>query len=322
MAGIPVDAKPRAPLTRHDVEIAYRLLRGARPEPAEADRLLERSATLDELRRTLVKEAGPKLHKLFQDHGGGAKALRAGRMRVDVDVPGRALENLLAHVEEVWRGFGERDPYWSVLTKFKSGGDAFYETGRKRIEFFAAALDRAGIDIAALGDCFELGCGVGRLTVWLAERFAHVTAADISSSHLALARQAARERGRSNVDFVRVATPGELAGVAPFDAFFSVISLQHSPPPVIKYVLEMLLGRLKPGGVAYFQLPTFIPEREFDAGAYLADLDAHRGMETFALPQKVLFALFDKLGLSLLEIREDDQCGPKILSNTFLVQRR
>ncbi|MEI9931505.1 MAG: hypothetical protein WDM89_13440 [Rhizomicrobium sp.] len=61
--------------------------------------------------------------------------MRAGPQRVDVDVPPAVLEGLLAHVEGVWRGFGNSDPFWSVLTNFKPAGaetnkETFYATGQ------------------------------------------------------------------------------------------------------------------------------------------------------------------------------------------------
>ncbi len=311
--------------TRQDIALAWRLLRGGKPDAAELDRLAANSANIEQLRRNLVGQAGGKLHSVFQETV-QQRFLKAPPPQVEVDVPPEVLDALLAHVENVWRGFGESDPFWSVLTKFKPAGAevdkaTFYATGKKRVEKFDAALARAGVDSASLKTCLELGSGVGRLTLWLADRFEHVIAADISSSHLALAEGELGARGKTNVTYLRVASMAELAEAPPFDAFFSIISLQHSPPPVIKHVLSILLGRLSPGGVGYFQLPTLIPEQSFDAKAYLADLSPHEQMETFAVPQKVLFALFDELGLKVLEVREDNQCGPNKLSNTFLVHK-
>lgn len=316
------------PFSKVRVTFAYKLLRGAKPPAGEVERLMEKCTTIDQLRRHLVTDAGGKLHGIFQE-GIQQRFLKAPRPEIEVDVAKPVLERLLASVESVWRGFGESDPFWSVLTKFKPAGatvdrESFYATGRKRIEFLAAALARNGVDIKSLPVCFELGAGVGRLTVWLAEHFQRVIAADISSAHLEVAAHELAARGKSNVAFLRIATMAELENAPPFDVFFSIISLQHSPPPVIKHVLTTLLGKLNPGGVAYFQLPTLIPEQRFAAETYAppaARQAPQEQMETFAVPQKVMFAIFDELGLKLLEIREDNQCGPHKLSNTFLVQR-
>src|SRR5205807_2338866 len=114
---------------------------------------------------------------------------------------------------------------------------------------------------------------------WLAERFPKVIAADISSPHLELAAQAVADRGLHNVEFLRVASVPELRQLPQFDAFFSMISLQHNPPPVIKLLLDIILRRLRPGGIAYFQVPTQRADFEFDVDAYLGDLETRR-MET------------------------------------------
>ena len=37
-----------------------------------------------------------------------------------------------------------------------------------------------------------------------------------------------------------------------FDLFFSMIVLQHNPPPLIALMLEKIAARLRPGGVAVF----------------------------------------------------------------------
>ena len=312
--------------SRRDVEIAFRLVRGTKPDEADIDHLMNHAGSLDQLRKVLIKEAGPRLHKQFKEIGPNPKLMRAGSQRVDVDVPAAVLERLLAHVESVWRGFGDSDPFWSVLTKFKPAGaetdkETFYATGQRRVELFTAALARNAIDVKSLPVCLEIGSGVGRLTLWLADHFQRVIAADISGSHLKIAEDELRARGKTNVSFVNVSTMAALADIAPFDAFFSMISLQHSPPPVIKHVLMTVLGKLKPGGVGYFQLPTLIPDQVFDAEAYLADPDAHKGMETFAVPQPILFDMFEQLGLKVLEFREDNQVGPQKLSNTILVRK-
>jgi hypothetical protein len=38
---------------------------------------------------------------------------------------------------------------------------------------------------------------------------------------------------------------------------FSVITLQHNPPPIMAWLLSQLLGCLNPGGVAYLQIPSY-----------------------------------------------------------------
>jgi len=183
------------------------------------------------------------------------------------------------------------------------------------------ALTRAGVDRKPLRTCFELGCGVGRVTTWLADRFEKVIGADISLPHIGLAKDAAKERGKGNIEFLHVAKASVFEKLPPFDAFFSVISLQHSPPPVMKFVLANVLKRLSMGGVGYFQIPTQLLNYEFNAREYLSDLQSHNRMEHNALPQKSLFEVIDASGCRVLEFRDDRHSAPAKLSNTVLVQK-
>lgn len=244
---------------------------------------------------------------------------------IEVDVPRPVLERLLAEVEEVWQGLGETDPYWSVLTSLDRGApvnvESFFQTGKRRIDLLSAALARNGLQLASYNSVFELGCGVGRLSVWLARKFKTVIAADISASHLALAVQAAAERHLDNIEFRRIESVSACEKIEPYDVFFSMITLQHNPPPVMKYLLEMFLSRIRPGGLAYFQIPTQRENFRFNAERYLAASGKERRMEMFVLPQPVLFEMFEDNRLHVLEVEDDGQCGPKLVSNTFLLQK-
>ena len=184
----------------------------------------------------------------------------------------------------------------------------------------AKAAARAGVDLARLHTCFELGCGTGRITEWLAGRFPQVIAADISRAHLDLARAAVA--GADNVTLMHLARLEDLAGLPAFDAFYCRIVLQHNPPPVIATILAQVLARLAPGGVGFFQVPVWIPGYRFAAATYLAGLESGP-MEMHALPQRTLLAIVEAAGCSVRDLREDP-LGPQFggVSNTLLVEKR
>jgi SAM-dependent methyltransferase len=104
------------------------------------------------------------------------------------------------------------------------------------------------------GTCVEVGCGPGRMTGALAERFDEVVALDVSPAMLARA-QAAVTAG--NVSFVAVS--GErLDGVADGIAATLVcyLVLQHLPTrAVVVAYLREFARVLAPGGEAYVQIP-------------------------------------------------------------------
>ena len=188
-----------------------------------------------------------------------AKPLDWPPIHVDVHVTPDQLTRMVALVEGNWEALGRSEPHWSVITadRFKAdeidqNAQEFYETGRYSAGLMRIAASRCGLDIADLPICFELGCGVGRVSLWLARAFGQVICADISQPHLEVARRAAAQESLHTIDFRHVGTLERLAQIPPFDAFFCLIVLQHNPPPVIAAILDIVFSRLRPGGVAYF----------------------------------------------------------------------
>ncbi|HEX2525573.1 MAG TPA: methyltransferase domain-containing protein [Geminicoccus sp.] len=254
-----------------------------------------------------------------------------GPLRIDLDGEGTHT-GLWEHVAEVWSGYGVSDPYWSVLTdeRWRAHNmgraevlDEFYKSGSNGIRRMETWFERNGLQINSDMVCAEYGCGVGRCTLWLARRFRRVVAFDISQPHIDAARAALKERGVTNVDFVLVRGPDDLKHLQGVDVFFSIIVLQHNPPPIIVDILKAALGGLKPGGVAYFQVPTYNAGYSFVEEEYRNDMQRRKTMEMHCVPQRVVFDLAARNGLQLVEIQPDNMTGgPQIwISNTFLMRK-
>jgi ubiquinone/menaquinone biosynthesis C-methylase UbiE len=127
----------------------------------------------------------------------------------------------------------------------------------------AAELDslfsRLGADPRG-GTCVEVGCGPGRMTGALAERFDRVVAVDVSP---AMVERARADVPAANVEF-RVVGGDRLDGVpdASADAVVCYLVLQHVPGrAVVASYLREFARVLAPEGEAYVQLPVL------DAGA-------------------------------------------------------
>ena len=104
------------------------------------------------------------------------------------------------------------------------------------------------------GTCVEVGCGPGRMTGALAERFDQVLALDVSPAMIERARAAVHA---ANVRFVAVSgerLDGVEDGIA--DVLVCYLVLQHLPSRrvVSSYVSEFARV-LAPGGEAFVQLP-------------------------------------------------------------------
>jgi SAM-dependent methyltransferase len=230
--------------------------------------------------------------------------------RIDSSVSEATMARLFARIQGQWRKLGEEDPYWSVLTvdRYRLDRitqrwiDHFYASGKLGTDLIQLSAERTGYALPR-GTCLELGCGVGRITRHLADRFDHVIGVDISEGNLAIGRQTLEAAGITNVEFRHVADMAGFADLPEFDAFFSVITLQHNPPPIQAHLLNTILGKLRPGGGILFQTVTDLPGYGFDAEAYLAGPDAQ--MEIHALPQATILNMLRLYGIAIQSIMMD-----------------
>lgn len=248
---------------------------------------------------------------------------------VQVNVGPEARERLFRRVQETWHALGEEQPHWSVVTaeEFRPGRigeslESFYASGEANVATLMRTLARNGIDASRLRRCMDFGCGVGRLTVALAKRFAEVVAVDVSASHLAVARESLSRFGIANASLHRLEAIADVAGLPAVDLVYSVIVLQHNPPPVMHALFEGLLARVAPGGAAVIQVPTYLPVGyRFDLAEY--EKGDGREMEMHPLPQREVFALARAAGMEVLEVLEDAWTGfgSGSRSNTFVMRR-
>jgi SAM-dependent methyltransferase len=322
-------AKPGS-LTKTDVITAYRLFFDREPESEDVIKHhIESSRDLRAFRATILSSAEfqdkfPKVIGLP-----GHKPQNAPPISVDVEVTPDQLSQMVRLVEGNWEALGRTEPHWSVLTadEFKADSieatkESFYQSGKASADLMFAAAARCGLAMDDLHTCIELGCGVGRVTTWLAPRFRSVTAVDISRPHLVLGALETRRRGLSNIEFVQCRSPEALDALSKVDVLFSIIALQHNPPPVIAKILDILISKLNKNGIAYFQVPTYSLGYTFNAAEYLSKTRLNGQMEMHVIPQQILFSLFERHACRVLEIREDSWTGSqKIISNSFLIQK-
>lgn len=233
------------------------------------------------------------------------------QLDIDLDVSPDQLARMFARIQEEWKTLGETEPHWSVLTWDEFHGDqleanleAFYATGKPNVEWMQNLARRNGYEMGTGQTCLELGCGVGRVTLPLSDVFDRVHGFDISPGNLAEAGAAIKARGVDNIALTQLHSIQEIADIPEYDVLFTVIVLQHNPPPIQTYVLDALLSKVRAGGAAYFQLPTYLPHYRFDVDEYLASPSG--GMEMHAVPmQKVLGMLRDH-GFELREVVQDN----------------
>jgi predicted O-methyltransferase YrrM len=253
-------------------------------------------------------------------------------MRIDLKLSAEQERVLWIHVAEAWASLGISEPYWSVLANpewraanMKKTEDLhdFYNTGRKNVQRVEKWLARSQVLLPQDSTCAEYGCGVGRCTVWLAKKYARVLAFDISKAHLELAQARIEAEGLNNVQFIQVTSEYDLDKMHEIDLFYSIIVLQHNPPPLMLSILGHAFAGLKPGGMAFFQVPTYALDYSFLLEDYLTRL-TNRGMEMHFVPQSAIFELALARGMQPLEVSPDRMIGNfgRWISTSFLMTRR
>lgn len=313
--------------SREAVQWAYRLFLGREPEnEAVIAEHVGNSPDLRTLRRTFTEgsEFNVSLTTRMTLHGDEPARV------VETDGDPALLRRLFEHVNQSWQHLGETDPYWSVLTAPEYRGKPsaehivrFFASGEAEVGRARHALARVGVELDGHGTCLEYGCGLGRVTRHLAPHFTKTTGVDISAAHLTLARQLAAADGVRSVDWMHLESLDSLANLPEADFVYSVIVLQHNPPPVIERILSAFARILRPGGIAYFQMPTYRADYEFRLADYVRTQLGKKGMEMHAFPQQRVFQIFADAGAVPLQVIEDSATGLRRgeRSNTFIFRR-
>lgn len=241
-------------------------------------------------------------------------AQRRTPLPIDHEVSDEQLADMIERIRGQWTLLGQEDPHWSVLTEDAYRADKlddkalarFYESGRDALDMMLKAMMRAGRP-EPHGTCVELGAGVGRITRHLAEQFDRVIAVDISPGNLRLCAEYMTREGIDNVETLQVSGLDDFNALPDFDFFYSIIVLQHNPPPIQKAILRTVFRKLKPGGVAYFQIPNSVQGYSFKADTYLTAPET--SMELHCLPMHVVLEEMQAAGLIVNDVHPDFWVG-------------
>ncbi|MBT5902148.1 MAG: class I SAM-dependent methyltransferase [Opitutaceae bacterium] len=178
----------------------------------------------------------------------------------------------LWHTKTVWEKLAREDPFWAVLTDpDKSNNrwklDEFFETGRKTVDDNMVTIKAALPDLC-LNTALDFGCGVGRLSQALGEHFHRVTGIDVAAPMIELAET--HNRAPEKIAYRH--NPASDLRQLPDDSFdlvYSVITLQHIPPSLIRGYLREFCRVCRPGGAIFFQLPATAPSKRWRFPWYL-----------------------------------------------------
>ncbi len=163
----------------------------------------------------------------------------------------------LGRLRRQWEAHARRNARAAILTPSAEQPEwdeaGFLETGRNHVAFLTNEADRL-VPRRQRRRALDFGCGIGRLTVALADYYDEVVGVDIANSMVEQARQRnpapdrIRYEHNTNPDLRKFPSGG-------FDFVCSWIVLQHMPPSLIKAYIAELVRLVAPGGLLVFQLP-------------------------------------------------------------------
>lgn len=315
-------------VSKEDVLWCYRAILGREPESNEViESKIHSHSDFSSLRNSFIKSVEFQNSTTGHSYRSATDLFPLGNPSIEIEhqATTEQLAQCLTNIKAAWSHLGITRPHHSVLTSedflpesLEGNIDAFWQSGEAEAKQVEMMLKRHGFELNGK-TCVEYGCGVGRVTMALANNFSVVDAYDISQNHLSIAAERAMALGINKIKF-HLCAQDMLRKLQPCDFFYSRIVFQHNPPPVIARLVENALASLKDGGIAIFQIPTYQTGYRFSLNEWL-EKDHVLNMQMHCLPQDVIFSLVKKNDCDLLEVREDGSAGAPFLSNTFIVRK-
>lgn len=238
--------------------------------------------------------------------------------------------------QQQWEALGSRDPYWAVLTSPDKKGNKwekseFFQSGQKEIGKTLLTIRRMGVQLKK-GAALDFGCGVGRLTLPLAERFSKVAAVDISRSMLTEASKNCQ--AHTNINFIH--NSSQDLSVVPdesIDFLYSNIVLQHMPKDRQLVYLKEFCRVLASGGVLAVQAPSNFSLKSWQgwllrlipvaALNYARMLKYGRDgvMEVHTLSREKVVSVLEQEGMAILKVEVSGYSGPALKSYMYYARK-
>ncbi len=138
-----------------------------------------------------------------------------------------------------------RVPRRHILDGYGGDRKAFYASGETHVNDLRHALKKFGLpDLHGVG--VEIGCGVGRMSIWLAGYFQHLYALDVSANMIALCPP------HPNISYRAAAViPPEIVDC---DFVVSHLVFQHMPKAAFYNYMAQSWRALKIGGILHAQM--------------------------------------------------------------------
>lgn len=140
--------------------------------------------------------------------------------------------------------------------------ERFFDTGYPQVANLAERIEAQTGAVLESRRALDYGCGVGRMTLPLAQRCERVYGLDVSPATLHEADLNAKRQNITNVEWMDADRLGELSGR--YDLVLSFFVFQHIPSREGERIFATILEGLRPGGVGAIQFTLRPRFRDFD----------------------------------------------------------
>lgn len=175
---------------------------------------------------------------------------------------------------------------------------------------------RRGVRFSDLPQTIEFGVEFTRGSDWLA-RGGALDIADIFAPEVYATYDRLKTKPVQNIKLHVLRDAADISVLPACDLLYAILSRRHTPATVLARVTELLLAKVKPGGLALVRAPTQHRHYQFMLPKIqeLAELDV--------IPQWKLFELLEANALSLIFVQEEPIFrAANILYHTVLAERR
>jgi SAM-dependent methyltransferase len=216
-----------------------------------------------------------------------------------------------------WETFAREDAEYYIATDGKRQSlDEFFESGR---DGAAWILEQVAGELPGRDLALEIGCGVGRLLIPMAEHFSQVIGVDVAPTMLQKLSANCERFGLGNAKPMLADEPWEHLGAA--DLVYSWLVFQHVADfGLIESTVRRLAGALKKAGLALLQFDTRPPTAAYRLRNALPDgllpRPWRRGIRRIRRSPSQLAALFDAAGLQLVR-----ELGPQTEEHVFILRK-
>ena len=239
-------------------------------------------------------------------------------------------------LQETWDRLGREDPMWAVASnRDRWSREEFFATGEAEIAEAMAYVESLGLELERRR-ALDFGCGLGRLTRALSERYEETVGVDIAPSMAKAAAELNADRG--NISFVVNDRPGlDPFESGSFDLVYSNITLQHMAPELAAGYIEGFMRVVSDRGLVLFQLPSERRTEESGLGARLRRagrqgprrklraltrrLSPQPTMEMHCIPREEVVHLLEDAGGVVRDVRSNVNAGDLYESFSYAVVR-